>query len=185
MGSRETGIAAPEPVRRHRRRWLPVLALGVAALLYTAVWQLPALVSNRANVGTLLLSRVEGGEWVELQDGVEVPALARIRFEVKLSQAASVVLVGLNAEGRATLYMPSSGSLRLPAGTSILGEQGLDGVGGLEVFLAELCNTPLSPVVILKAGERAAAAAGEPNALKTLDLGCPEARFSLRKEAAR
>src|SRR5277367_1712752 len=61
--------AAEEPIRRRRRRWLPILALGVAALLYTAVWQLPALVSNRAHVGTLVLSRLEGGEWAELQEG--------------------------------------------------------------------------------------------------------------------
>jgi hypothetical protein len=185
MPSREKEVTAPESVRRRGRRWLPLLALGAAVLLYTAVWQLPALVSTPANVGTLLLSRLEGAEWVELQDGVEVPARARIRFGVKLSQAATVVLVGLNAEGRATLYVPSSGSLHLPAGTSVLGEEALDGVGGPEVFLAELCNTPLSPVVILKAGERAGAAAGEPSGLKTLDLGCPEARFSLRKEAPR
>jgi hypothetical protein len=185
MPSQQTGVAAPEPIRRRGRRWLPVLALGAAALLYTAVWQLPALVSTRANVGSLLLSRLEGGEWVELQDGVEVPAQARLRFGVNLSREASVVLVGLNAEGRATLYVPSSGSLRLPKGASVLGEQALDGVAGPEVFLAVLCNTPLSPIVILKAAERAAAAAGEPSRLKTLDLGCPEARFSLRKEAPR
>jgi hypothetical protein len=181
-----TGAATQTPSRGRGRRWLPVVVLGAAGLLYWAVWQLPALFSARSATGTLLLSRREGGEWLELTDGVEVPARARIRFGVRLSRPASVVLIGLNSEGRATLYVPASGSPpRLKEGTSSLGEQALDGVGGPEVFLAELCNTPLSPVVILKAGERAAAAAGEPGRLQTLDLGCPEARFWLRKEAPR
>jgi len=171
---------------RGRKWWLPVVVLGAAALLYWTVWQLPVLFSARASAGILLLSRLEGGEWLELTDGVEVPARARIRFGVRLSRSASVVLVGLNNEGRATLYVPASGSPpRLGEGPSLLGEQALDGVGGPEVFLAELCNTPLSPVVILKAGERAAAAAGEVGRVQTLDLGCPEARFWLRKEALR
>jgi hypothetical protein len=175
------------PSRGRWRRWLPVLVLGAAALLYWLVWHLPALFSARPSGGALLLSRLEGSEWLELTDGVEVPARARIRFGVRLSRPASVVLIGLNSEGRATLYVPASGSPpRLKEGTTLLSEQALDGVGGPEVFLAELCNTPLSPLVILKAGERAAAAAaGESGRLQTLDLGCPEARFLLRKEAPR
>ena len=169
-----------------RKWWLPVVVLGAAALLYWTVWQLPVLFSARASAGSLFLSRLEGGEWFELTDGVEVPARARIRFGVRLSRPASVVLIGLNSEGRATLYLAAPGSPpRLGEGAALLGEQALDGVAGPEVFLAELCNTPLSPVVILKAGERAAAAAGEPARVQTLDLGCPEARFWLRKEASR
>lgn len=174
--------SAPTP--RRRWRWLPFLALGAAALLYAVVWRLPALVGGRAETGTLLLFRLEGGKAVELQQGVGVPARARIRFGVKLRHQASVVLIGLNAEGRATLYVPASGAPpRVQEGTSTLGEQALDGVVGPELFIAELCNTPLSPVVIVKAGERAAAAAAEPGELQTLDLGCPEARFRLLKEA--
>jgi hypothetical protein len=183
MSTRETDTSSPEPVRRKARRWLPLLAFGGAALLYLGVWRLPALVAARVSTGTLLVFRLEGGEWMELQDGVEVPAKARVRFAVKLSQAASVVLVGVNSEARATLYVPSSEGLRLAPGTSVLGERALDGIAGPEVFLAELCNTPLSPTVILKAAERAAAAAGEPGRLRTLDLGCSESRLSIRKEA--
>jgi hypothetical protein len=182
MASLKEGLAAPEPRRRRGRRWLPILVLLAAALLYAAVWRLPALFAARADAGILVLSRLEAGEWLELQDGVEVPAQARIRFAVQLRRSASVVLIGLS-EGRAKLYVPTSGSPpRLQEGTSPLGEQLLDGIPGPELFLAELCNTPLSPAVILKAGERAAAAAGEPGQVQTLDLGCPEARFRLRKE---
>lgn len=182
MGTRETETAAPV---RGRRRWPPFLALLGAALLYLGVWQLPALLGARPAPGTLLLSRLESGDWVELADGVEVPAEARVRFALQLRRPASVVLVGVNADGRATLYVPSADSLRLKEGASVLGEQPLDGVPGPEVFLAELCNTPLAPAVILKAAERAAFVAGAPGRLKTLDLGCAEARFSLRKEASR
>jgi len=182
MSSTEEGAAVPAPRQPRARRWLPALVFLVAALLYTAVWQLPALISGRADAGVLVLSRLEGGEWVELQDGVEVPARARVRFAVHLRRPASVVLVGLS-QGRAKLYIPASGNPpRLKEGTSTVGEEALDGVPGPELFLAELCNTPLSPVVILKAGERAAAAAGEPGRVQTLDLGCPEARFLLTKE---
>jgi hypothetical protein len=181
-----TGATAQKPSRPRARWWLPVLVLGAAGLLYSVVWHLPALLPAHSASGSLFLSRLEGGEWVELQEGVEVPARARIRFGVRLNRPASVVLIGLNGEGRATLYVPATGNPpRLQEGTSFLAEQTLDGVGGPEVFLAELCNTPLSPVVILKAGERAAAAAGEAGRLRTLDLGCPEARFSLQKEALR
>jgi hypothetical protein len=181
------GAAVQTPPARRGRRWFPPLVvLGAAAVLYWTVWQLPVLFSARPTAGSLLLSRLEGGEWLELTDGVEVPARAHIRFGLRLSRPASVVLIGLNSAKGATLYVPASGSPpRLNAGTALLKEQELDGVEGTEVFLAELCNTPLSPVVILKAGERAAEAAGEPGRLQTLDLGCPEARFLLRKERPR
>jgi hypothetical protein len=163
-----------------------VLVFGAAALLYAGVWQLPRLVHARTEGGVLLLSRLEGGEWVELKDGVEVPGRARVRFAVRLKRPASVVLIGLNAEGRATLYVPASGSPpRLTEGTSAVGEQVLDGVAGPELFLAVLCNTSLAADVVVKAGERAAAAAGEPGRVQTLDLGCPEARMRLLKEAPR
>jgi hypothetical protein len=176
--------ATPSVQPRPRRRWLPFLALGAAALLYAAVWRLPALVGGRSETGSLLLFRLEEGKATELQQGVRVPARAQIRFGLRLRHPASVVLIGLNAEGRATLYVPASGKPpRVQEGMSILGEQALDGVAGPELFIAELCNTPLSPVVIVKAGERAAAAAAEPADLQTLDLGCPEARFRLLKEA--
>jgi hypothetical protein len=181
-----TGDAALTPPPGRGRRWPFLAVLGAAALLYWAMWRLPVLFSARSSAGSLVLSRQEGSEWLELTDGVEVPARARIRFGVRLSRPASVVLIGVNREGRATLYAPATGGApRLAEGTSFLNEQALDGVEGAEVFLAELCNTPLSPVVITKAAERAAAAAVEPGRLQTLDLGCPEARFLLRKEAPR
>lgn len=163
-----------------------MLVLGAAALLYAGVWQLPRLVHARTEGGVLLLSRLEGGEWAELTDGVEVPGRSRVRFALRLERPASVVLIGLNAEGRATLYVPASGSPpRLKEGTSTVGEQVLDGVAGPELFLAVLCNTPLAADVVVKAGERAAAAAGEPVRVQTLDLGCPEARLWLLKESPR
>jgi hypothetical protein len=82
--------------------------------------------------------------------------------------------------------VPSSGSPpRLSEGTSTVGEQALDGVAGPELFLAVLCHTPLAPSVILKAAERAAAAAEAPGQVQTLDLGCAEARFLVRKQPLR
>jgi hypothetical protein len=184
MSPGQQGSAPPKPSLWRGRPWLPVAVLGAAALLYASVWKLPALFSGRAPAGVLVLSRLENGDWVELPDGVEVPGRARVRFGVRLERPASVVLIGLNAEGRATLYVPASGSPpRLKAGIFTVGEQVLDGVPGPELFLAVLCNTPLAPDVVVKAGERAAAAAGEPGRVQTLDLGCPEATLRLVKEA--
>ena len=181
MSPQPTG-AKEEP--RRWRRWLPVLGLLGAALLYATVWQVPALFGRRSlEGGALLLQRAQGAAWVSVPPGALLSARARVRFAVRLVQPASLVLVGLNAEGRATLYVPSSGGPpRLAAGTSSVGEQELDGVAGPELFLAILCHTPLSASVILKAAERAAAAAEAPSRVQTLDLGCPEARFLVVKQ---
>jgi|GEM_PF-5431431 len=177
--------AAPRP--RRRRRWLPLLGLGGAALLYALVWQGPGLLSRRRpGASTLALSRLEGSAWVNVPDGAAVPARARVRFAVRLLRPASLVLIGLNAEGRSTLYVPTAGGPpRLAEGTFTVAEQALDGVGGPELFLAVLCHTPLAPSVILKAAERAAAAAESPSRLQTLDLGCPEVRFLVEKQPLR
>jgi len=170
--------------KRRGRRWLPVLALVGAALLYATVWQVPALFARRRpEAPALLLQSFEGGAWVSVPNGARLPARARVRFAVHTERPASLVLVGLNAEGRATLYVPNAGGPpRLVGGTATVGEQALDGVAGPELFLAVLCHTPLSPSVVLKAAERAAAAAEAPARVQTLDLGCPEARFLVEKE---
>ena len=187
MSRREQPAERQVPRPRSRRRWLPLLGLAGAALLYALVWQGPALfLRRRPAASALLLSQLDGSTWVPVAEGAEVPARARMRFSVRLPRPASVVLLGLNAEGRSTLYVPSSGSPpRLAEGTSTVGEQALDGVAGPELFLAVLCHTPLSPTIILKAAERAAAAAESPAQVQTLDLGCPEARFLLRKQPLR
>jgi hypothetical protein len=177
-------VAAPR--RPSRRRWVPLLVLVAAPLLYAAVWRLAKRIRPQTASAVLLVSRLEGGEWVDVTDGVEIPARARVRFAVRLDRPAAVVLLGLNAALGATLYVPASGSPpRVEAGTSVLGERVLDGLPGPELFLAVLCNTPVPAATVVKAGERAAAAAGEPDRVQTLDLGCPEAHLRVRKEAPR
>jgi hypothetical protein len=185
MSRPEQPAEAQTPPRE--RRWLPLLGLAGAALLYVLVWQGPALFSRRRlEVSALVLSRLEGSTWVPVEEGAEVPARARMRFAVRLPRPASLVLIGLNAQGRSTLYVPNAGSPpRLSEGMAAVGEQALDGVAGPELFLAVLCHTPLAPSVILKAAERAAAAAESPAQVQTLDLGCPEARFLVRKQPLR
>ena len=183
MARREEASEAEAPRPRRGRRWLPLLGLAGAALVYALVWQGPALFSRRRpDTAVLLVSRLDGGTWVPVLEGSEVPARARLRFALRLARPASLVLIGLNAEGRSTLYVPSAGGPpRLAEGTSSVAEQALDGVAGPELLLAVLCHTPLAPSVILKAAERAAAAAESPARVQTLDLGCPEARFLLHK----
>ncbi len=170
--------------KRRRGRWRPALALVGAALLYATVWQVPALFARRRpEAPALLLQRLEGGAWVPVPKAARLPARARVRFAVHTERPAFLVLIGLNAEGRTTLYLPSAGGPPgLVGGTATVGEQALDGVAGPELFLAVLCHTRLSPSVILKAAERAAAAAEAPARVQTLDLGCPEAHFLVEKE---
>lgn len=187
MSRREEAPKAETPRLGRRRRWFPLLGLAGAALVYALVWQGPALFSRRRpEVSALVLSRLEGGAWVSVPEGAEVPARTRVRFAVRLQRPASLVLIGLNAEGRSTLYVPSAGRPpRLATGTTSVGEQDLDGVAGPELFLAVLCHTPLDPSVILKAAERATATAESPTRVQTLDLGCPEARFLVHKQPLR
>jgi hypothetical protein len=177
---------APRPARR-RRAWLPLLGFAGAALLYAAVWTAPQLLTSRAGEAHLRLSRLEGSEWLPVPEGAEIPARARVRFTLQLDVPASVILLGLNAQRRATLYLPSTTgpAPRVGSGTAVVGEQQLDGIGGAELFLAVLCNTPLPAATVVKAGERAVAAAGQPAAVATLDLGCREARLLVRKDASR
>ena len=168
-----------------RRRWLPLLGLGGAALLYVTVWQLPALVGGLHRETSELRAQLHtaAGGWVEASPGASLPGQARVRFRVWLERPASLVLIGINSNGRATLYLPQSGvPPRLEAGLSMPAEVTLDGVEGPELFVAVLCHTPLSASVVLKAAERAAAAAETPSHVQTLDLGCPEAHLLLRKE---
>lgn len=172
------------PAVRRWRRWLPLLGLVGAALLYGAVWQLPGRLPGRTVRGSLVVSRLDSGEWIEVQDGVEIPARARLRFAVRMEQPASVVIIGLNGERRATLYVPAVGTPpRVGPGLSTFTEQALDGVPGQELFLAEFCNAPLAPRTVVRAGERAVSVAAEPFRVETLDLGCSEARLRVRKEA--
>jgi len=177
-----------EPPRRARgRRWLPLLALAFALVVYVAIFQVPALLPSGPAAGKLLMARWESGDWLEVQEGVEVPAGARVRFTVVLERPASVVLLGLAPNRRVTLYVPAAkGSPpRVDAGTTPVGEAVLDAVPGPELLLAVLCNSALSPETVVKAGERAAAAAPEPIQVQTLDLGCPEARFRIVQAATR
>jgi hypothetical protein len=175
----------PEPARRApRRRWVPLLALAGTLLVYVGIFQVPALLPRGPAAGKLLVSRWESGDWLEVQDGVEVPAGTRVRFTVVLERPAWVVLLGLAPNGRVTLYVPAKGSPpRLGPGTAVVGEAVLDAVPGAELLLAVLCNTALPPETVVKAGERAAAAASEPVQVQTLDLGCPEARFRIVQAA--
>ncbi|MGO9830261.1 MAG: hypothetical protein ACLPJH_08970 [Myxococcaceae bacterium] len=183
MAVHEDGAEVASARKRRGWRWLPVLGLVGAALLYATVWQMPALFSRRRpEAPALLLQSLEGGAWVPVGEGARLAARARVRFAVHAERPAFLVLVGLNAEGRATLYVPSAGGAPgLVRGNSTVGEQALDGVAGPELFLAVLCHTPLSASVVLKAAERAVAAAEAPGRVQTLDLGCPEARFLVQK----
>lgn len=177
----------PEPARRAPgRRWVPLLGLAGALLVYLAIFQVPSLLPRGPVPGKLLVSRWESGEWLEVQDGVEVPAGARVRFSVVLERTASVVILGLRPDRRVTVYVPAQGPApRAGPGTVAVGEAVLDAVPGPELLLAVQCNAALAPETVAKAAERAAAAVSEPVQVQTLDLGCPEARFRIVQSAAR
>ncbi|HXX32395.1 MAG TPA: hypothetical protein VEJ89_16960 [Myxococcaceae bacterium] len=185
MVSTPPSRSGTEPAGRRRgARWLPVLVLALALLTYGALFWLPSLFRRPAPSGTLRLARWESGGWLEVEEGVPIPPRSRLRLTVVAEREASVVILGLDAARRATLLVPATGTPpRVGPGTTVVGETVLGAATGPSLLLAELCNTPLPTATVVKAGERAVAAAPQAVEVETLDLGCPEARFRIVQQA--
>ncbi len=169
-------------------RWLrfsPWLGALGAALLYASVWWVSTRLGHRHGQAVLSVYRVEGSALVEVGRNGEVPVRAQVRFGLRPEDDASAVIAGLSGNGRPALLVPSLGAPpRVLGGRATLlpDEVALDGATGPETFIAVLCHAPLPPATVIKAAERAlAAAGGEPDQVRTLDLGCTEARASIRK----
>jgi hypothetical protein len=174
------------PSRPRRRSRGPLIALAGAVAVYVALWLLPWRLNPSLGHGTLaILHADERGNVAPLADGGTVPARSRVGFAVSTDHDGSVVVIGLSPPGRAALYSPTAGAPRRihPGARTVLPDRpALDGVAGTERFVAVFCKAPLPAATVVKAGERALqAAGGDPDAVRTLDLGCAEAFAAVRK----
>lgn len=165
----------------------PLLALAGAIALYVALWVIPWRLHPSTGRGALAVYEVgQEGRLDPLPEGAPLPAGSKVAFGVSSEREASVVVLALRPR-RALLLSPSTpatGAIERirPGGPSVLPDRpAIEGPPGPVRFLAVFCRSALPPQTVLKAGERAlAVGGGDPDAVRTLDLGCAEAFASAR-----
>jgi hypothetical protein len=180
----------PSDRRRHALLW-PLFALAGAVALYVALWVIPWRLHPSTGQGALRVYQVgQDRGLLPLSEGAPVGVGSKVAFGVSSEREASVVILGLYPR-RVFLVSPSqpaTGAVeRVRAGgeTLLADRPTVFGPPGRVRFLAEFCKSTLPPDTIFKAGERALAVGkGDPDAVRTLDLGCGEAFASARVTAA-
>src|SRR4029453_13343456 len=110
-----------------------------------------------------------------------VGARSKGAFRTTPGREASVVVLGLLPR-RVVLVSPSQPAtgaierIRPGVPTVLADRPTIEGSPGTVRFLAVFCKSALPPETVLKAGQRALAVAqGDPDPVRTLDLGCGEA----------
>jgi len=181
-------IDTPRPSHPRRRALRgPLLALMGAIALYVALWVIPWRLHPSTGQGALRVYQVgQDGELREVPDGGAVAAGSKVAFRITSEREASVVVLGLLPR-RVLLVSPSqpaTGAIERvrPGVPTVLADRPtIEGPPGMVRFLAVFCKSALPPETVLKAGRRALAAAqGDPDAVRTLDLGCGETFASAR-----
>ena len=176
-------VDTPRPSNPRRRAVRgPLFALAGAIALYVALWVVPWRLKPSTGQGTLRVYQVrQDGRLDPVAEGDALPAGAKLAFSVSSEKEASVVILALFAR-RVTLVSPSSGAVGAierirPGGATMLDDHPtLKDIPGVVRFLAVFCKSALPPDTVLKAGQRALAVGkGDPDAVRTLDLGCGEA----------
>lgn len=175
-----------------RRRALrgPLLALAGALALYVALWVVPWRLKPSTGQGALRVYQVrQDGRLEPVPEGGPLNAGSKVAFGVSSEREASVVVLALHPR-RVMLASPAQAATgaieRIQPGraTMLEAQPVVEGPVGTVRFLAVFCKSALPPETILKAGRRALAAAqGDPDAVRTLDLGCAEAFSSARVAA--
>ena len=182
--------------RRHRSIKLGIFLLPLLVLFSGCEYVRPTL-----NAPLKHLDPAAGYRWANLMrpeegnsDSLFVMAAfsgggtraSTLAFGVSSEREASVVVLGLFPR-RVMLVSPSqpaTGAIERirPGGPTVLADRPtLVGPPGTVRFLAVFCKSALPPDTVLKAGRRALAAAqGDPDGVRTLDLGCGEAFASAR-----
>src|SRR5262249_4827650 len=110
-----------------------------------------------------------------------------IRFSISTNLDGFVGVIGIDSAQIVTPYVPQGGHLvRISKAKDVLleGSTVLDATLGPEKIIAVRCSASSSVAAIVRAGERAlAAAGGDPAAVTTLGLDCAEPAFLIRKVA--
>ena len=179
----------PSPPRRRAVRG-PLIALAGALALYVALWIVPWRLHPSTGRGVLRVYQVrQDGRLDPVPEGGTVPIGARLAFSVSSEREASVVVLALYPRRvvLASPTQPATGAIERikPGSTTMLADRPVvEGPPGQLRFLAVFCKSALPPETTFKAGQRALAVGqGDPDAVKTLDLGCGEAFAGVRVTA--
>ena len=186
-------VDTPRPSHPRRRAVRgPLFALAGALALYVALWVIPWRLHPSTGQGGLRVYQVgEEGRLEPVPEGGPVAGGSRVAFGVSSQREASVVVLAL--QPRRVLLMspsaPATGAIERvrPGGPTVLAARPvIDGAPMPVRFLAVFCKSALPPETVLKAGQRALTVGqGEPDAVRTLDLGCAEAFAGVRVTAAK
>jgi hypothetical protein len=165
------------------------LAGGIALYAASKSGEAPraALEVTRAK-GALALSvivRRESGEVTRLAPLGAVHPGDSLRFELASAEPGFAAVLGVDAAGAVTPYVPACGALRsLAGGPPVALDETIvaDDTLGTERLVAVVCREPMPVAELVSSASRAlAAASGDPTRVSNLHPGCAEARFDIQK----
>ena len=174
--------ARRSPAPRARRRWAwlgATTALAGAAAF--ALWTRPTAERTRFKGGPVLevIVRHGDGRVESISPGAALAPNDAIRFRLSTQTAGFLSIVGLDAAGHVTPYVPTTGAaLAVPAGKGQLldGSIILDDTPGSERVVALHCAKPIDIDAAVAAGKRALSSAnGDPKLVGDFGLGCVQA----------
>ena len=181
-------VDTPRPSGPRRRALRgPLIALAGAIALYVALWVIPWKLHPSTGQGALRVYLVgDAGRLDPVGEAGSLPEKATVAFGVSSEREASVVVLALRPR-RVVLMSPSAAATGAverirPGGSTVLADRPvIAGPPGQIRFLAVFCGSALPPATVVKAAERALSVGqGDPDAVRTIDLGCVEAFTSAR-----